>query len=136
MRQQCFKNEKNYLMKLLTTRSCYLNLLIVSGKRHCCLIFFSLYWRGGRHLQYHYLSPKQSRLKTCTTGKRKNMLFFLLSCLFQFVEVRCSKRRPPGPQAGEWCCSPGEQHMVGLSKLSVHDSIEHRVDTAVEPGEV
>lgn len=26
--------------------------------------------------------------------------------------------------------------MVGLSKLSIHDSIEHGVDTAVEPGEV
>ena len=36
----------------------------------------------------------------------------------------------------ETTCSPGEQHMVGLSILSVHDSIEHRVDTAVEPGEV
>ena len=80
--------------------------------------------------------PTTGLLRTCTIGKRKNMLFFLLSCLFQFVEVRCSKRRPPGPQAGERCCSPGEQHMVGLSKLSVHDSIEHRVDTAVEPGEV
>lgn len=47
-----------------------------------------------------------------------------------------SQSLPPGPEAGEGCSSPGEQPMVGLSKLSVHDSIEHRVDTAVEPGEV
>lgn len=37
-------------------------------------------------------------------------------------------------EAGEWCSSPVEQHMVGLSKKPVHDSIE--VDTAVDPGEV
>lgn len=39
-------------------------------------------------------------------------------------------------EAGEWCSSPGEQHIVGLSKLSVHDSVDHGVDTAVQPGEV
>ncbi len=42
----------------------------------------------------------------------------------------------PDPEACEWCSSPGEQQMVGLSKLSVHDRIEHGVDAAVEPGEV
>ncbi len=42
---------------------------------------------------------------------------------------------PPGPEASEWCSSPAEQHTVGLSKLSIHDSIEHGVDTAVEAGE-
>lgn len=41
-----------------------------------------------------------------------------------------------GPQAGERRCGPAEQQMVGLSKLSVHDGVEHRVDAAVEPGEV
>lgn len=37
---------------------------------------------------------------------------------------------------GERFSSLGEQHVIGLSKPAIHDSIEHGVDAAVEPGEV
>lgn len=47
-----------------------------------------------------------------------------------------SQNQTLGPEAGEGCSGSGEQTMVGLSELSVHDSIEQRVDAAVEPREV
>lgn len=56
-----------------------------------------------------------------------------LSCQIISYSVIISQ---PGAEAGEWCSSSGEQHVIGLSKLSVHDGVEHGVDAAVEPGEV
>lgn len=40
------------------------------------------------------------------------------------------------PEAGKRCAGSGEQHVIGLSKLSIHDSIKYWINTAVKPGEV
>lgn len=44
--------------------------------------------------------------------------------------------RSPCPEVCEGCGGPDQKGPVGLAELAVHDSVEHRVNTAVEPGEV